>query len=157
MYVSMIQGDAASQSPQTQLFPCVHPVPSVVPNEEDVVGSLTTIVRHVWQSDGLQVLRPVHEKVQILLALALGMPTLGPLAPAVRKPGHVEKCAGADWAAPGTALQTENATQVDGIQSFFSVALGSPNWGSGCHRTVTYYSKHALFQILILRNCEVQH
>ena len=30
------------------------------------------------------------EVVQVLLVLALGMPTLGLLAPAVRKPGHME-------------------------------------------------------------------
>lgn len=34
------------------------------------------------------------EVVQVLLVLALGMPTLGPLAPAVRKSGHMEKYAG---------------------------------------------------------------
>lgn len=56
------------------------------------------------------------EVIQVLLVLALGMPTLGLLAPAVRKPGHL------DGSRPG--LSRQQAPQVEIIPESFLCSPG---------------------------------
>lgn len=47
-------------------------MPSALPNEQEVVGSLTAVVGQVWQSDSLQILRPAHEMYRSCLVLVFG-------------------------------------------------------------------------------------